>query len=106
MLTISFGLASSAMALPNLVFSNSAWCCITRQPLLDILGDDIATKRNHRRVSDDVLMEDGDIGRSTTDINQANTGFFFLIAQHREAGSQRFQDQVFDFQAGAFSRIC
>ena len=68
--------------------------------LFDIRGDDVASKRYYRGVTDNIIEENGNVGSAAPYIHQTNACFFFLFAQHREAGTQRLQDQVLDLQFG------
>ncbi len=70
--------------------------------VLDILGDNVATKRNHSRVANDVILEYCDVGRTTTNVYQTDTCFFLFRCQHCRTGSQRLQNQLRYFQTSPY----
>ena len=45
-------------------------------------------------MADDAIIENSDIGCASPDVNQAYTSLFLLFAQHRQAGCQRFKNEV------------
>src|SRR5690606_977310 len=55
------------------------------QSLLDIVRDNVAAERNHRGMAYDVIIKDRDIGSAPADVDQANAGLFFVVAQGCEA---------------------
>src|SRR5690606_33783195 len=78
------------------------------QPLLYIIGDNVATKRNDRRVPYYVVIKDGYVGSPATDIDEANAGLLFVFTQRCQARCKRFKDEVLDFKtcpANAFVHI-
>ncbi len=48
----------------------------------DVAGDDVAPMRNDGRMANDAILENGHIGRATSDIHQDHTGFLLFLAQH------------------------
>src|SRR5690606_9417852 len=67
---------------------------------LDVVGDDIATEGDHRRVADDVVAEDGDVGGASTDVHEHHTGLLFLSAQYGIGAGQGLEDELGDLQIG------
>jgi len=52
-------------------------------------------------VTNGAISEDSDIGSTSPDIYQADSQLFFIIAQHRIAGTELLQDQIIHFQSTA-----
>ena len=50
---------------------------------------------------DDIVIKNSNICSPSSYVNQTNTGFFFFFTQYRETGSQRFKNQIFNFQSCA-----
>src|SRR5690625_7100219 len=62
----------------------------------------MTTKRDDRSMPHDSFMENGQIRRSSTDIYQCYSCFFFLFIQHCCTGSDGFQCYVCYFQTCFF----
>ncbi len=50
-------------------------------------------------MTNNVIVKDRNVRGTSANIDEANTGFFLLIAQHSKAGCQWFENQIFYFQA-------
>ena len=67
----------------------------------DVVGDLVTGYRHHRGMADRALRPHRQIGRSATDIDQADTEFLFVIRKDGIARRQRLQHQIIDFQPAA-----
>ena len=52
-------------------------------------------------VDEGTFVPDGDIGRSTTDIDECATDFFFVVAEYGSARGERRIDEVVDVEMTA-----
>src|SRR5690606_9146638 len=71
-----------------------------RAALLDVLGNHIAPKGYHGGMSDDPVLEDGQIGGSAPDVDQGHPGFLLLLAQDRIGRGKGFQGDGIQLQVG------
>src|SRR5690606_4110135 len=61
---------------------------------LDIFGNHIAAKRDNGGMTDDTVLENGEIRGSGPDIEQGNTCLFFFLAQYGISRCQRLQSDA------------
>ena len=68
--------------------------------LLDVVGDGVAAERNHGRVADDALLENGNVGGAAADVDERHAGLLLFFAQDGGAGGDGLEDELIDLQAG------
>ena len=71
----------------------------------DIVGYLVAGDRNHRGVLNGSAEEHGDVGRATTDVDDARAEFLLVVSQNRVARRQLFEHDVIDFEAAALHAL-
>ena len=59
--------------------------------LADVIADRISPKRNDRRVANDAILENGNVGGAATDVHQRNPSLFFFFRKHGSGRSKGFQ---------------
>ena len=73
--------------------------------MADVVADDVAAEGNHRRVADDAVLEDRDVGGAAADVDQRHARFFFFVRQHRGGGSEGLEDQLIHFEVGLLDAL-
>ncbi len=68
-----------------------------------IFGDDITSKWNYSGMTNNTILENSNIGSTTTYIHQNNTCFFFLFTQHRFGRCNGFEDEICDVKSCPFN---
>lgn len=68
----------------------------------DVGGDDVAAEGDDGGMSDDSVVEYGDVGGAAADIDQGDTGLFFFVGEHGLGAGDRFEGEIADFESGFF----
>ena len=71
----------------------------------DVLGDDVATKRNHSGMLDFLVLEDGYIGGTTANVNEHNTRVLFFLIKNSLCRGNRLKDHVIHVQTSVLDAM-
>ena len=67
--------------------------------LADVVADHISTKWNDRRVANDAILENGNVGGAATDVHQRHPGLFLFFRKHGSGRSKGFQNELIHFKS-------
>src|SRR5262249_31871462 len=67
----------------------------------NVVGEVIATDRDHARVPDTAAFENGDVGGAATDVDQGDAEVFLVFREHRFGGGELAERRVLHADAGA-----
>src|SRR5690606_24475930 len=68
------------------------------QALFDVVRNNISSEGNNRSVTDDIVVENSDVGCSSTNIDQANTRLLLFVTEDLQTRGKRLKDQVIDLK--------
>ena len=67
---------------------------------LYVFGEDVTTEGNHGRVADDAVLENGNVRRSTANVNEGDARLLLVFVQHGSGAGDGFQRYAGHFQTG------